>query len=119
MSEFTVTIDTSQWDDYRDKLDEKFENMGDLLNQYLMNRVVPALEAEAGSQRNVRTGRYSTTWNATQQDSMSAIVTTQAFYWKYLEFGTSRMSGRPVVEGVLNATEADLAVFIGGALVQG
>lgn len=118
MSEFTVTVDTSQWDDFREKLEAKFQNMGDLLTQYLANRVVPALEAEAGSQRNVRTGRYSTTWRASQEDSMSAVVMTEAFYWKYLEFGTSRMAGRPVVEQVLNGTEADLAVFVGGALVE-
>jgi len=118
MSEFSVTIDTSQWDSYRDGLMKRFGSSGELLKQFLDNRVLPALSAEAASQRNVRTGRYSETWQASSDGDMSAIVTTQAFYWKYLEDGTSRMRGKPVVAQVLSGIESDLALFLGGALVQ-
>ena len=120
MSEYTVEIDFSKWDAYREQIREKFENLGNFLNQFLGDRVVPRLQAESASQRRVRTGLYSGSWQNLQDTSSSAMVINSAFYWKFLEFGTSRgIRPVPVVGDVIQGNLInDLVEYLGTALVQ-
>ena|SRR5712692_10199978 len=87
---FEVSVDTRQLEQWATELHEKFGELGSLLEEYAQTEIVPVLEAEAASQRKVRTGRYSGTWESSERDERSAIITTEAFYWIFLEFGTSR-----------------------------
>src|SRR5207245_4246768 len=73
---YNVEIDISQWDRLRSTLEEKFGSTGEALAQFADDRLVPQLEAEAGSQRNVVTGTYSGTWEASAEGDDAAVVTT-------------------------------------------
>lgn len=112
-----VEIDTSDLERYVRNIEAKFGSLGELLRQFLDDRAVPALEAEAGSQRNVVTGTYSGSWLTDVEDEFTAIVTTDAFYWVFLEYGTHRgIKPKPVVMEVVRAMIGDLGPFIVDAL---
>jgi hypothetical protein len=112
-----IEVDTSQLDKFDSDLQDRFNDIGDILQQFLASEVVPALEAEAASQRKIRTGRYSSGWFSEQQDeSTAAVVNDDAPYWFFLEFGTHKMQGKPVVQTVLDDTMPELPNFITRAL---
>jgi len=85
---YTVSVDLTDWNRLKDELADRFDSIGQMLMQFADGRIIPQLEAEAASQRQVRTGLYSGGWEARQEDEKTAVVTTPAYYWKFLEFGT-------------------------------
>jgi hypothetical protein len=116
---YNVTIDTSKVQAMMAKIKDKMENSGGFLEQFLENRVVPQLESQSASKRRVRTGTYSTTWEARSDSANSAEVTTDAYYWGYLEYGTSRgIKPVPVVGGVIQNIQDDLVHYVAGVLQE-
>ena len=112
-----VQVDTSQLDAYMEDLREKLGSFGTMIADYLKSSTIPQLEAEAGSQRKVRTGTYMGTWEAEQDGEDAAVVTTEAYYWKFLEYGTSRgIQPKPVVSDVLSSLGEDLEQYLERAL---
>jgi len=111
-----VTIDisgfTSKMDDVMDRLAE----IPDYVEDYIESAVIPTLEAEAASQRNVRTGTYAGTWEV-ESDDDSVSVTTDAYYWPYLEYGTSRgIQPKAVVGVAVDQIKTELPNYIIQAL---
>jgi hypothetical protein len=84
---YNVEVDTSNWDDWKAQIEEKFGAMGDFLQQFLENRIIPQLQSEAGSERRVITGKYMNDWQA-RSEGQGAVVETDAYYWVFLEYGT-------------------------------
>ncbi len=114
---FNISVDLTGLNRWKDKVQDRFENMGDILTQFCQSRVIPELNSEAGSQRQVRTGRYMEDWSVEQTDESSATISTDAFYWKFLEYGTSRgIQPKPVVHDVLERVLPEVSEFISGAL---
>ena len=117
---FEMSVDLTAFNRWKDKVQDRFENMGDILIQFCQNRVIPELSSEAGSQRRVRTGRYMGDWSVDQTDENSVTVSTDAFYWKFLEYGTSKgIEPKPIVHDVLERVLPELSEFILGALGLG
>lgn len=116
---YSVEVDTSDLQRLLSDLEGKFESVGDMLVQFLGDRVVPQLEAQSGSQRNVKTGTYSGTWRAEQEGDKAATVTTEAPYWRFLEDGTSRgIQPKPVVAEVVATIPGELSDFLTGAILE-
>jgi hypothetical protein len=114
---YQVEIDHASWDSFADRLEGKLGSPGEILAQFLQSDIIPELEAEAGSQRNVRTGTYSGTWEAHQEGVSEAVVTSDAPYWKFLEWGTSRgIKPKMVVLKVILDIPERLMQYIGEAL---
>jgi hypothetical protein len=116
MSNVEVTVDTTALEPYAAQIQEAFGSMGELFRQFLDDRAIPPLQSEAGSQRNVITGRYMNDWEAEVEDPVSAIVKTDATYWIFLEYGTRKIKAKPVVQEVVQAMVGDLGPFITDAL---
>ena len=112
----SIEVDVSDLTDYMDAQKERFGDMGDMLEQFLDSQIIPQLEAQAGSQRKVHTGLYSGSWEASAIDDNSAVVTTDAYYWVFLEFGTKYIAPVPVVQDVAKEMGEPLTEYISEAL---
>lgn len=96
-----------------EKLKERMGTLGEVLAQFAGSVLIPRLEAAAGSERNVVTGTYSGTFDAEVEGSEGAAVTTEAYYWKYLEYGTSRgIKPKPIVPDAIENIQEELAQYI-------
>ena len=114
---YQVDIDHSLWDSFADQLDGKLGAMGEMLTVFLQSDVIPELESESASQRNVRTGTYSGTWQAENESELSSVVTSEAPYWKFLEWGTSRgIKPKMVVLKVIADIPERLVQYVATAL---
>lgn len=113
----TLVIDDSQWKSYSSELESKFEDLGDFLTQFAENRILPKLQSEAGSERNVRTGKYMNDWEAVQEDNVTCVIQTDVYYWKFLEYGTSRgIEAKPIIPEAISEIQEDLNEFLTEAL---
>jgi hypothetical protein len=116
----TVEVDTSELDGLIESITEKFGSMGEIFEQGLDTIFIPRLEAEAGSQRKVRTGTYAYTWEALAEGDDSAIIRTEADYWIYLEYGTSRgIAPKPVVQLVVGSSISDFMEYVVNSVFVG
>jgi hypothetical protein len=115
---YQVDIDTSGLKETLAKVEGALGEFPEMIGDFLDDRVVPVLEAEAASQRKVRTGTYSGTFEV-QIEVDGASVTTEAYYWVFLEYGTSRgIKPKPVVGEAVLGMVPDLAVYLGTALEE-
>jgi hypothetical protein len=113
---YTVTVDASGLQEYMRRLQEKFQNIGDMITQFLFNRTVPTLSSQAGSYRKVHTGNYMNLFEATQLNAMAGVV-TGVFYWKFLEWGTSRgIEPKPIIPEAIEQIRNEFADFLVDAL---
>ena len=85
---YNVSVDTSKWDAWVQDIESKFDSLGDFFQQFLEDQVIPQLQALAGSERNVITGKYMNDWQAEVEGPQAAVVVTDAYYWVFLEYGT-------------------------------
>jgi hypothetical protein len=116
---FTITVDTSELESATEALNEIFSNWSDLIEQFLDQYTIPELQAESGSQRQVRSGTYSGTWEVQVESSDEVSITTEADYWIYLEYGTSRgIAPKPVVGQVIQQVPDEIGEFLSKALEQ-
>lgn len=117
---YSVEVDLGELDQAVQDVIEKLGGAGEMLANFLEQRIIPILRSEAGSQRRVRTGTYMNTWEAEQEDAESAVVTTEAPYWTYLEFGTSRgIEPMPVVGDAVDAIHDELGAYLSNAMSVG
>jgi hypothetical protein len=113
----SVDVDLSDYNRLIDEIKQKFGSVGDAVQQFLDNEVVPVLQSQAGSERNVVTGRYMNDWEAVS-DGESAHIETDAYYWKFLEFGTGTIAAKPILPEAVKAIEDGLGEFIVEGLFQ-
>jgi hypothetical protein len=56
-------------------------------------------------------------WEVEQTGELSATISTDAYYWRFPEYGTSRgIEPKPVVHDVLERVLPELSEYILGAL---
>ena len=116
---FRVDIDLSDYDRLAGEIKDKMGDLGEVYRQFLDDRVVPKLQSEAGSQRNVITGKYMNDWEAQADGPDSASVITDAYYWVYLENGTSRgIKPKPILPTVFEEVMADMTQYVVESLLS-
>ena len=103
-----MTVDKSQFDEFL----AKFGTLPEIIATFADEAVIPQLQSEAGSQRNIITGTYEGTWDVVASES-EVDITTNAEYWVFLEYGTSRgIQPKPVVHEVAQTIPQDLGPYI-------
>lgn len=112
---FSVNIDTSALQSKISDLQAKIQGAPQRIGQFAESDILPILEAYASTERNVITGTYAGTWDVVV-DGKTIMITTEAFYWVYLEEGTGKIAAKPVVhesmEDSLDDLKADLIEYL-------
>lgn len=91
-----------------------FADFGNIVAEFLEEEIVPVLQDRAAGERNVRTGMYSGDWDV-ETNADSVDVVTPAYYWIFLEYGTSR-GIRPVP--VVHESASGLAAGLANSIKQ-
>ena len=116
---YSVSVDLSQWDALSQDLMDKLGSFAEAVVGFMEDYTIPQLESESASQRNVITGTYSGTWQAEAQGDDEVDVTTNAYYWVYLEYGTSRgIKPKMVVGAVVASMPGDLVQYLTNYLTE-
>ena len=106
---FQIVTDRSKWDAFQSSLQERFRGMGFFMKDYMDRELIPALQDMASSTRQVKTGTYAYSWVSELVGEDEVNLLSNAYYWIFLEHGTSRgIKARPVVEPVIQAGTLDL-----------
>ena len=109
---FSIDVDTSQLDTVMQNLLEKLGGISEIIATYCDESVIPALQAGAGSARHIRTGTYEGSWEV-EQNGKEVDISTEAYYWIFLEYGTSRgIKPKPVVAPVVDIIVKELPGYI-------
>lgn len=95
----TITVDTSQFDQAAEVIQDFLASPGDTLASAVDATIMPDLSVLSTNIWNVRTGAYSTGWTSTQISSDSVEIDNEVEYAQPLETGWTTRAGTTVPGG--------------------